>query len=288
MFFRSYQNNIIINRRRNSQNTINNIKEYSYKLSKPFYQKNQPNKSLSSNSFKSFRPSQNNYINYTVLENNERNNYISKTARESNDYFIKKNSKKFRIVNDYLEQFKKSKIIGNSYKTIINNKSYTERTSYENNKNNQSYNNIQQKKFYGFLKIINKHKGKLETKFLYETKQKDNNNTICHFDKLKDIHNLNKKTAIPINKRIKMLKEAKYSITQMKKDSINSFNSYKTIFNYNDKQNTFNFASFRNQRLKYIKPYNDISDRKPIIIKHFPKPKLEVPKFININNMKIF
>ena len=288
MFFRSYQNNIIINRRRNSQNTINNIKEYSYKLSKPFYQKNQPNKSLSSNSFKSFRLSQNNYINYTVLENNERNNYISKTARESNDYFIKKNSKKFRIVNDYLEQFKKSKIIGNSYKTIINNKSYTERTSYENNKNNQSYNNIQQKKFYGFLKIINKHKGKLETKFLYETKQKDNNNTICHFDKLKDIHNLNKKTAIPINKRIKMLKEAKYSITQMKKDSINSFNSYKTIFNYNDKQNTFNFASFRNQRLKYIKPYNDISDRKPIIIKHFPKPKLEVPKFININNMKIF
>ena len=55
-----------------------------------------------------------------------------------------------------------------------------------------------------------------------------------------------------------------------------------------DQQTSRVFDSFRNSKLRQIKPYNDISDRKPMIIKHFPKPKLGVPKFININKMKIY
>ena len=71
---------------------------------------------------------------------------------------------------------------------------------------------------------------------------------------------------MPINKRIKMLKDFKCSINQMQKNSFNSFISYKSLFNYNDKQNSNNYPNFRNYKLKTIKPYNDISDRKPIII----------------------
>ena len=83
-----------------------------------------------------------------------------------------------------------------------------------------------------------------------------------------------------------MLKDAKNSLNQMQKNSFNSFLFYKSMSD--EQQISHNFDSFRNSNLRQIKPYNDISDRKPIIIKHFPKPKLGVPKFININKMKVF
>jgi hypothetical protein len=277
-------------KRRNSQKSIKIINDYPYKLSKSLLKKKQSNQSLSSFSFKTYKPNQNNYINYTVLENKQKENYISKTSRESNDYIIKKKSKQFRLVNDYLMNIPKINYKGNSLKNFFNNKSYTERTynssynKYQPHKNNNSF---LQNKFNLLLKNdIKENKGKEAT---LESNKEDNSiSSIAQFDKMNFKYKLNKNGNMPINKRIKMLKDFKYSINQMQKNSFNSFISYKSLFNYNDKQNSNNYPNFRNYKLKTIKPYNDISDRKPIIIKHFPKPKLGVPKFININKMNIF
>ena len=75
MIFNSYQNNLINIKRRNSQKTIKIINDYPYKLSKSLLKKKQSNQSLSSFSFKAYKPNQNNYINYTVLENKQKENY---------------------------------------------------------------------------------------------------------------------------------------------------------------------------------------------------------------------
>ena len=289
MIFNSYQNNLINIKRRNSQKTIKIINDYPYKLSKSLLKKKQSNQSLSSFSFKTYNPNQNNYINYTVLENKQKENYISKTSRESNDYIIKKKSKQFRLVNDYLMNIPKINYKENSSKNFFNNKSYTERTYYSSYNKYQPYNNnsFLQNKFNLLLKNdIKENKGKEAT--LESNKEDNSNSSIAQFDKKNFMYKLNKNGNMPINKRIKMLKDFKYSINQMQKNSFNSFISYKSLFNYNDKQNSNNYPNFRNYKLKTIKPYNDISDRKPIIIKHFPKPKLGVPKFININKMNIF
>ena len=287
MIFNSYQNNIMNIKRRNSQKSIKIINDYPYKLSKSLLKKNQSNKSLNSFYFKTYKPNQNNYINYTVLENKQKENYISKTSRESNDSIIKKKSKQFRIVNDYLMNIPKINYKGNSMKNFFNNKSYTERTYNRNDNKYQSYNNnILQNKF-NFLINDNKQK-KAKEDTLESNKEDNSNSSIIQFNKMNFINKLNKKANMPIYKRIEMLKDFKYSINQMQKNSFNSFISYKSLFNYNNNQNSNNFATFRNYKLNTIKPYNDISDRKPIIIKHFPKPKLGVPKFININKMNIF
>ena len=289
MIFNSYQNNLINIKRRNSQKTIKIINDYPYKLSRSLLKKKQSNQSLSSFSFKTYKPNQNNYINYTVLENKQKENYISKTSRESNDYIIKKKSKQFRLVNDYLMNIPKINYKGNSLKNFFNNKSYTERTYNSSYNKYQPYNNntFLQNKFNILLKNdIKENKGKEAT--LESNKEDNSNSSIAQFDKKNFMYKLNKNGNMPINKRIKMLKDFKYSINQMQKNSFNSFISYKSLFNYNDKQNSNNYPNFRNYKLKTIKPYNDISDRKPIIIKHFPKPKLGVAKFININKMNIF
>ena len=289
MIFNSYQNNLINIKRRNSKKTIKIINDYPYKLSKSLLKKKQSNQSMSSFSFKTYKPNQNNYINYTVLENKQKENYISKTSRESNDYIIKKKSKQFRLVNDYLMNIPKINYKGNSSKNFFNNKSYTERTYNSSYNKYQPYNNngFLQNKFNLLLKNdIKENKGKEET--LESNKEDNSNSSIAQFDKKNFMYKLNKNGNMPINKRIKMLKDFKYSINQMQKNSFNSFISYKSLFNYNDRQNSNNYPNFRNYKLKTIKPYNDISDRKPIIIKHFPKPKLGVPKFININKMNIF
>ena len=290
MIFNSYQNNLINIKRRNSQKSIKIINDYPYKLSKSLLKKNQSNKSFNSFSYKTYKPNQNNYINYTVLENKQKENYISKTSRESNDSIIKKKSKEFRIVNDYLMNIPKINYKGNSMKNFFNNKSYTERTYNNNNSKYQSYklynNNIFQNKFNLLINDTKQNKEKEET--VESNKEDISNSSITQFNKINFMHKLNKKANMPINKRIKMLKDFKYSINQMQKNSFNSFISYKSLFNYNNNQNSNNFAYFRNSKLKTIKPYNDISDRKPIIIKHFSKPKLGVPKFININKMNIF
>ena len=221
MIFNSYQNNLINIKRRNSQKTIKIINEYPYKLSKSLLKKKQSNQSLSSFSFKTYKPNQNNYINYTVLENKQKENYISKTSRESNDYIIKKKSKQFRLVNDYLMNIPKINYKENSLKNFFNNKSYTERTYNSSYNKYQPYNNSNntflQNKFNLLLKNdIKANKGKEET--LESNKEDNSNSSIAQFDKKNFMYKLNKNGNMPINKRIKMLKDFKYSINQMQKN----------------------------------------------------------------------
>ena len=267
MIFRAYQNNPIKNKKRFSLKSIKIINEYPNKLSKLSLQKNKSAKLFSSSSIKSYRTNQNNYINYTALENTEKGNYLSQLSKKRNNFIIQKKSQQFKIVNDYLIKLQKNNALGNSH----------------NNNKIQSFKSIFQKKY---NKLINNIKeDKLETRRVYET-DKENNLTNSNFDIFGSIRELNKKSGIPIHSRIQMLKDAKNSLNQMQKNSFNSFLFYKSMSD--EQQISHNFDSFRNSNLRQIKPYNDISDRKPIIIKHFPKPKLGVPKFININKMKVF
>ena len=282
MIFRAYQNNPIKNKKRFSLKSIKIINEYPNKLSKLSLQKNKSAKLFSSSSFKSYRTNQNNYINYTALENTEKGNYLSQLSKKRNNFIIKKKSQQFKIVNDYLIKLQKNNALGNSHNVLFNNKYSEEKTYNINNNKIQSFKSIFQKKY---NKLINNIKeDKLETRRVYET-DKENNLTNSNFDIFGSIRELNKKSGIPIHSRIQMLKDAKNSLNQMQKNSFNSFLFYKSMSD--EQQISHNFDSFRNSNLRQIKPYNDISDRKPIIIKHFPNPKLGVPKFININKMKI-
>ena len=283
MIFRAYQNNPIKNKKRFSLKSIKIINEYPNKLSKLSLQKNKSAKLFSSSSFKSYRTNQNNYINYTALENTEKGNYLSQLSKKRNNFIIKKKSQQFKIVNDYLIKLQKNNALGNSHNVLFNNKYSEEKTYNINNNKIQSFKSIFQKKY---NKLINDIKeDKLETRRVYET-DKENNLTNSNFDIFGSIRELNKKSGIPIHSRIQMLKDAKNSLNQMQKNSFNSFLFYESMSD--EQQISHNFDSFRNSNLRQIKPYNDISDRKPIIIKHFPKPKLGVPKFININKMKVF
>ena len=283
MIFRAYQNNPIKNKKRFSLKSIKIINEYPNKLSKLSLQKNKSAKLFSSSSFKSYRTNQNNYINYTALENTEKGNYLSQLSKKRNNFIIKKKSQQFKIVNDYLIKLQKNNALGNSHNVLFNNKYSEEKTYNINNNKIQSFKTIFQKKY---NKLINDIKeDKLKTRRVYET-DKENNPTNSNFDIFGSIRELNKKSGIPIHSRIQMLKDAKNSLNQMQKNSFNSFLFYKSMSD--EQQISHNFDSFRNSNLRQIKPYNDISDRKPIIIKHFPKPKLGVPKFININKMNIF
>ena len=283
MIFRAYQNNPIKNKKRFSLKSIKIINEYPNKLSKLSLQKNKSAKLFSSSSFKSYRTNQNNYINYTALENTEKGNYLSQLSKKRNNFIIQKKSQQFKIVNDYLIKLQKNNALGNSHNVLFNNKYSEEKTYNINNNKIQSFKSIFQKKY---NKLINNIKeDKLETRRVYET-DKENNLTNSNFDIFGSIRELNKKSGIPIHSRIQMLKDAKNSLNQMQKNSFNSFLFYESMSD--EQQISHNFDSFRNSNLRQIKPYNDISDRKPIIIKHFPKPKLGVPKFININKMKVF
>ena len=283
MIFQAYQNNQLKNKKRFSLKSIKIINDYPNKLSKFSLPKNKSVKLFSSSSFKTYKPNQNNYINYTALENTEKGNYLSQLSKKRNNFIIQKKSQQFKIVNDYLIKLQKNNALGNSHNVLFNNKYSEEKTYNINNNKIQSFKSIFQKKY---NKLINNIKeDKLETRRVYET-DKENNLTNSNFDIFGSIRELNKKSGIPIHSRIQMLKDAKNSLNQMQKNSFNSFLFYKSMSD--EQQISHNFDSFRNSNLRQIKPYNDISDRKPIIIKHFPKPKLGVPKFININKMKVF
>ena len=247
MIFRAYQNNPIKNKKRFSLKSIKIINEYPNKLSKLSLQKNKSAKLFSSSSFKSYRTNQNNYINYTALENTEKGNYLSQLSKKRNNFIIQKKSQQFKIVNDYLIKLQKNNALGNSHNVLFNNKYSEEKTYNINNNKIQSFKSIFQKKY---NKLINDIKeDKLETRRVYET-DKENNLTNSNFDIFGSIRELNKKSGIPIHSRIQMLKDAKNSLNQMQKNSFNSFLFYKSMSD--EQQIPHNFDSFRNSNLRQI------------------------------------
>lgn len=266
MIFTSYINKHSLNNRRNSPTLINNTNEYKHKLTTAFLKNKKPITLINSNSFKIFHPIQKNYINYTIIKNNLEHNYKYNTMKENDT--IKKNSKTLRIINEHFNQFSKNNFNNSTKRIIFNHKNYTDRINYEKN----NVNKIAFKKFYKLIYDIKQDKEDIESKInesnMNESSKSDVYN-IKTFEKINLANKLNKNKGIPINKRIKFLKEAKNSIYQMQK-------------------NSFNHSVIKTQNLEMIKPYNDISKKKPIIIKLFQKPKLNVPKFININKINVF
>ena len=287
---KSFDKNQIINNQRNPHSSNTNIYEYSFKSSNSLAQKNEPNKLYGKFSFKISKPNHCNYINYTVLKNHGKDDYINNIARDRNYHTIKKNSNTFKIVNNSSNFYLRKNKENVSTHNMINNMNYKEKNYYEKNKTNQSKNNLFLQKFNKYTYDIKQDKQQLLSKtkqdILY-IENKVEQNKMPKIEKLNFIHKLNKNLGIPINRRIKILKQAKYSINQMKKNSFNSFGSYKSMFNNDNKKNVFINSFMKNQRMKQIKTFKDISDRKPVIVKLLQKPKLTVPKFININKIKI-
>ena len=226
--------------------------------------------------FKKFQKTSSNWVNSLKLSKENNINYIS-SKNFSNNIFsrniINNISREFNINNNYyneeiINKDNISKISNNmSLKTFLN----------DNNGQTQSKNEP-----YDNMDTLKEKSVKLndEIKNLLE-----NTNNISKI-KIHSVIN----TSMPIFKRIKLLKQAKNSINRIQKNIMNSSSSFKTfldennisrINNYSLEKNNFNGINHYN-----IKDYNynDISNKRPIIIKYLPKPKLSVPKFININN----
>ena len=286
MIFKSYINKRFSNNKRNSQISIYNSSELKNKLPLTFLPNKHPIKLLSSSIFKLYKPNQKNYINYTMLKSNKENNYKYNTSKENDT--MKKNSRTFRIINDHLKNFSKNDN-SNSSSIIFNDKIYTDRNNYEKN----NINKVALKKFNRIINDIKKDK-ELESKINENNIIESYRNEIykmLKYEKKNFVNKLNKNLGVPINKRIKLLKEAKCTINQLQKNSLNSISSYDSLYKQNTHKNNFNFSMIKTREFRVIKTYNDLSNlssKKPIIYKLLQKPKLNVPKFENINKMNIF
>jgi len=286
MIFKSYINNRFSNNKRNSQISIYNSSEHKNKLPLTFLPNKHPIKLLSSSTFKLYKSNQKNYINYTMLKSNKENNYKYNTSKENDT--MKKNSRTFRIINDHLKNFSKNDN-SNSSSIIFNDKIYTDRNNYEKN----NINKVALKKFNRIINDIKKDK-ELESKINENNIIESYRNEIykmLKYEKKNFVNKLNKNLGVPINKRIKLLKEAKCTINQLQKNSLNSISSYDSLYKQNTHKNNFNFSMIKTREFRVIKTYNDLSNlssKKPIIYKLLQKPKLNVPKFENINKMNIF
>ena len=128
---------------------------------------------------------------------------------------------------------------------------------------------------------------KKENEELKQINRVDNN---VYFNKHKK--NFVFKNFLPISKRIKVLKEARSSFNKSAKNNKNnSSTSFRTGLEESQQSQISNYIIGKNSKIFDInnnnsnKPYNknDINNRRPVIIKHIPKPRLSVPKFVNIN-----
>lgn len=258
-----------------------------------------------------------NYIHYTFSEKTNKLLHKAKSNKNHNKILFNSNlntKPKLHIVNEYLKSFKKSLNLSNST-LFLKDKNNTTNSSlnklYNTNKNKEinynNYNNIFNKEEFlnknniskisnsiSFKSFLNDNNGSTHSKIepyeliqLGPNNSKNNTNNIHTFSKLKLRSVIN--SSIPIFKKINILKEAKISINQMQKNKFNNSSSYKTFFeesNISKYNNNENKNIFEND---FYKEYysNNIYNKKPIIIKYFPKPKLSVPKYVNINNINL-
>lgn len=307
MFFNSYSN---IN--------LKNKRKYNELFNKNFYYKtgalnnNSFSKPLENNIMTS-KPKKNNYINYTFSEKNYKLIHKNKSINFYHKLVNSKRNKKpkLTIVNDFFKSFQKSSnnwinSIQFSKKSNINYKSsrnipkndimkeshfnsnYFEEVTNRDNISRINNNNNSTKYF------LNENIGETQSKIesydfmdIYKEKYIKLNEELKNiniFSKRKINTQFNKH--LPIFKRLKVLKEAKNSIDKIRKNKINSSSSSKAFFEESNISRLINNYSERN-RINYKDSYiSNISSKKPIIIKYNPKPKLSVPKFININNIK--
>ena len=308
MFFNSYSNinlekrntlikNILTKVRKNNifENSIIKRKNY---INYTFSDKN-INYIKKAKSSKKFKKKSMNLKNNKRLKVAMVNNYIKSLQKTTNNWTNSINNTKEGFTN-----YKNAKnIIKNRVKenNEYNNKYYNEELLLLDNINKISNNNsIKTNEMFDSIKTTplktesnkifemykeNSNKSNNKLDFLYKDNYQNNNKF-----KINSIF----KSSLPIFKRINMLKDIKNSIDKIKKNNYNtsSSSSFKTIY-YESNQSKFNNYSLEKNKYE-IRTYNykgcyknDISNKKPVIIKHIPKPKLSVPKFKNINNIEI-
>ena len=307
MFFNSYSN-INLKNKRNYKELYN--KNFYYKTGA--INNNSFSKPLENNIMTS-KPKKNNYINYTFSEKNYKLIHKNKSFNFYHKLDNNKRNKKpkLTIVNDFFKCFqkssnnwinpilfsKKSNINYRSSRNITKsnimkeshfNNNYFEEVTNRDNISRINNNNISTKYF------LNENIGETQSKIdSYDFMDIYKEKYIKLNEELKKINifskgNINTKfnKHLPIFKRLKVLKEAKNSIDKIRKNKINSSSSSKAFFEESNISRLINNYSERN-KINYKDSYiSSISSKKPIIIKYNPKPKLSVPKFININNIK--
>ena len=306
MLYNSYSNFHIKSKNSSSYKSFNNNYSKTPLLNSNILTKGLQNNYLSSTE----RPKH--YINYTFLDKNK--NYILKVKQTKNNHKKAINSNltkrpKLTIVNDYFKSFQKPQnnwlnslkltkendIIYNGSRNINNNISKeTNFNNYNNyfneeltNRDNISKisNNVSYKTF------LNENNGSTQNKIgPYEEIKMIGAGNGSNYSKVKIRSVIN--SSIPIFKKIKVLKEAKCSINKFKRNNkVNSSSSFKTFLEESNNMSKNSIDKIKNIfEINNYKDYyynNNIDNKRPIIIKYLPKPKLSVPKYVNINSMKI-
>ena len=239
--------------------------------------------------------------------NNNKNNNIKKLNKESVNNIIEKKKNLFR--NSSLQFVKENNIIFNNFYNTFRNK--IRNNDNRNNENRNNFNNIlnDKKMKYNTIKeekktIIN-NKPKLSNKFKYLKNTRDEYMNVNK--KLKDLlkndafNKKNKKgfnAIFPISKKINMLYEVKKDIKNLSKKSFDDvlispkntasfFSSSQSSdihgINSDRKSNIFQELFEENENSDVINNENEII--KPNLIKSLPKPKLNVPNYVNFCNI---
>ena len=307
MFYNPYSNFHIKSKKSSSNKLIHN--NYS---TTPLLNSNILTKALQNNYLPlTSRPK--NYINYTFLDKNK--NYILK-AKSSKTYHKKalqshlNKRPKLTIVNDYLKSFQKtsSNWVNSLKLTKENNINFKASRNIDNNPNKEANFNFNNYNNYfneettnrdniskisnnlSYKTFLNENNGSTQTKIEpYEEMKIVGTGNISDYSKVKIRSVIN--SSMPIFKKIKVLKEAKCSINKFKRNNkVNCSSSFKTFFEEsNTSKNSLdkikNIFEINNYKDYYYN--NNIDNKRPIIIKYMPKPKLSVPKYSNVNSMKI-
>jgi hypothetical protein len=318
MLFNSYSNSSNNNKKKSQIlfNKKNVYRDFSY--NNPF------SKSLKSHNLASSTTKINNYINYTFSDKNNKYKYFHKVRSTKNNQKILLMQKKYnktqglKIINNFPKtvknnsswsNFKYFKENDNNY-NMKNPMNFMNKDSKIKNNNNiyineefHSRNNISKISGNKSIKNLDSFiQSKIEANdFLeiYKDRYKENealinlvNENIKRYHKIKVNSVLN--SSIPIKKKINILKEAKSSIEKMKKNKMNTSSSFRGFLDDSNQSKLNNYSSEKSKYFNDISSYyykdyydNKFANKRPIIIKYMPKPKLSVPKFININNIEI-
>jgi hypothetical protein len=203
------------------------------------------------------------------------NDYVKKTKNTPNAWSV---SLKFSKENTFNVKGEKDRLLESSY---LSNKDYTDGNTMSLKCDNELYYN---EFFRKSLKNYDTNFEEFKNRFV---KPSEDIKTLCQ--KIK--HPLKFNSGIPIDNKIKMLKERKNSIDKIiKNKSSSTLCSTKSIFGEeSDKkfilelgQNFFKSISYKDNNKYYL------NRNKPVVIKYMAKPKLNVPKFKNVNNINIF
>ena len=293
-------NNLLSQKIQNSTSEFKQSKYINYTFSDKNNKYNHKNKSTQ-NFHKTINSTFNNKHRLIIV-----NDYLHKLQKSSNwanslkcskENSINYNSSKYFLNNTNSRNFNFMNNIGQEIN--FNNNYYNEETTNKDNISKISNNN-------SLKTFLNDNNGQTQSKNepydyfdIYKEKSIKFNEELKNLFKDSNISknkiHLAINTTMPIFKRISILKQAKSSINRIKKGLMNSSSSFKTFLDDNNISKYNNYSLEKNKNVNEINYYNnkdyyynnDISNKRPIILKYMPKPTLSVPKYININNIKV-